>query len=110
MNYPTIFLQAVDNLCGLKVRWQVFGDDKYENITFHEIYEGSGGKIPTKDEVEAEVNKLLGELNATEYQRKRAAEYPAIGDQLDMIYKAGQGGDAFQAAIKAVKDKYPKPE
>jgi len=25
-----------------------------------------------------------------------------------MIYHAGQGGDAFQAAIQAVKDKYPK--
>ena len=44
----------------------------------------------------------------TEYQRKRASEYPSIGEQLDMIYHAGQGGDAFQAAIQAVKDKYPK--
>ena len=109
MNYPTIFLQAVDNLCGLKVRWQVFGDDAYENITFHEIYEGSGGKIPTKDEVQAEVDKLTAAAAAVAYQGKRAAEYPTIGDQLDMIYHAGQGGDAFQAAIKAVKDKYPKP-
>jgi len=38
----------------------------------------------------------------------RKAEYPNIGDQLDMIYHAGLGGDEFQAAIKAVKDKYPK--
>ena len=44
------------------------------------------------------------------YKEKRLFEYPSIGDQLDMIYHAGQGGDAFQAAIKAVKDKYPKPE
>ena len=43
----------------------------------------------------------------TEYKRKRVSEYPSIGDQLDMIYHAGQGGDAFQKAIKAVKDKYP---
>ena len=42
------------------------------------------------------------------YQRSRAVEYPSIGDQLDMIYHAGQGGDAFQKAIKAIKDKYPK--
>jgi hypothetical protein len=34
--------------------------------------------------------------------------YPAIGDQLDMIFHAGLGGDEFQAAIQAVKDKYPK--
>ena len=52
----------------------------------------------------------LATLDAKEYQDKRALEYPLIQEQLDMIYKAGQGGDAFQAAIKAVKDKYPKPE
>lgn len=59
--------------------------------------------------VDAAAKELADAYAAVEYQRNRAAEYPAIGDQLDMIYKAGQGGDAFQAAIKAVKDKYPKP-
>ena len=43
-----------------------------------------------------------------EYVSNRAAEYPAIGDQLDMIYHNGDGGATFQAVIKAVKDKYPK--
>ena len=43
-----------------------------------------------------------------QYIPKRASEYPSITEQLDMIYHAGQGGDAFQAAIQAVKDKYPK--
>ena len=43
-----------------------------------------------------------------EYQRNRAEEYPSIAEQLDLIYHAGVGGDAFQAAIQAVKDKYPK--
>ena len=45
---------------------------------------------------------------ANGYKHKRAAEYPSIGDQLDMIYHNGDGGVTFQAAIKAVKDKYPK--
>jgi hypothetical protein len=39
----------------------------------------------------------------------RANEYPSIGDQLDMIYHAGLGGDEFQTTIKAVKDANPKP-
>lgn len=104
MTYPTKFLCAVDNLCGTSVVWSLRGDDAYENITW------ISGTPPTEAEVQAEVDRLVAAENATEYQRKRAAEYPAIGDQLDMIYKAGQGGDAFQAAIKAVKDKYPKPE
>jgi hypothetical protein len=52
--------------------------------------------------------ELQADYEAKEYQRSRASEYPSIGEQLDMIYHAGQGGDAFQAAIQAVKNKYPK--
>ena len=42
------------------------------------------------------------------YSEARVLEYPTLGDQLDMIYHNGDGGATFQAAIKAVKDKYPK--
>jgi len=52
--------------------------------------------------------ELQADYEAKEYQRNRASEYPSMGEQLDMIYHAGQGGDAFQAAIQAVKDKHPK--
>tara|TARA_R100000655_G_scaffold57252_2_gene95574 strand:- start:109 stop:387 length:279 start_codon:yes stop_codon:yes gene_type:complete len=41
-----------------------------------------------------------------EYKYKRAAEYPAIVDQLDDIYH--NGIDGWKTTIKAVKDKYPK--
>jgi hypothetical protein len=51
---------------------------------------------------------LKSEWETAKYQRERSSDYPTIGDQLDMIYHAGQGGDAFQKAIKAIKDKYPK--
>ena len=61
-----------------------------------------------EDLITAEITRLQADYDAKEYQRSRASEYPSIGDQLDMIYHAGQGGDAFQAAIQAVKDKYPK--
>ena len=44
------------------------------------------------------------------YEELRREAYPYIGDQLDMIYHAGEGGDEFQAAIQAVKDAHPKPE
>ena len=40
------------------------------------------------------------------YKAKRAAEYPAIVDQLDLLYHGGM--DAWKAAIQTVKDKYPK--
>ena len=56
----------------------------------------------------AKQKELQAEYDANKYQRDRAEAYPLIGDQLDMIYHAGQGGDEFQKAIKAIKDKYPK--
>ena len=62
----------------------------------------------TWSQITAKQAELQADYEAKEYQRNRASEYPSIGDQLDMIYHAGQGGDAFQKAIKAVKDKYPK--
>jgi L-ascorbate metabolism protein UlaG (beta-lactamase superfamily) len=58
--------------------------------------------------IDAEVIRLQAEYDAQDYARSRKAEYPSIGDQLDMIYHNGDGGVTFQAAIKAVKDKYPK--
>jgi len=56
----------------------------------------------------AKQKELQADYDAKEYQRNRAINYPRIEDQLDMIYHDGQGGDKFQKAIKAVKDKYPK--
>ena len=56
----------------------------------------------------AKQKELQTAYDNIKYQRDRAESYPSIGDQLDMIYHAGVGGDAFQAAIKAVKDKHPK--
>ena len=53
-----------------------------------------------------------------EYQRTRAAAYPSIGDQLDMLWHAVDTGDwtaakvkttEFYTALKAVKDANPKP-
>jgi len=62
----------------------------------------------SKADIEAKMVELQTEYDNNKYQRDRAVAYPSIGDQLDMIYHAGQGGDVFQKAIKAIKDKYPK--
>ena len=78
-------------------------DDDIKKITWLE------GTIPIDEaDILAKQKELQTENDSKEYQRDRAESYPSIGDQLDMIYHAGQGGDAFQKAIKAVKDKYPK--
>ena len=47
-------------------------------------------------------------VDPDEYKRKRKAEYPAIGDQLDALFHAGVFPAEMAAAIQAVKDKYPK--
>jgi len=45
------------------------------------------------------------------YADKRLAEYPAINDQLDMIYHDRvDGTDTWVQAVKQIKEKYPKPE
>jgi hypothetical protein len=65
---------------------------------------------PTEDEIAAEVARLQAEYEATEYQRKRAAEYPPITDYIDGVVKGDQVQiDAYIAACQAVKAKYPKP-
>lgn len=59
-------------------------------------------------EIPAEV---LQEFFRTEYQRRRAAEYPPITDYIDGVVKGDQAQiDAYIDACLAVKAKYPKPE
>jgi hypothetical protein len=68
-----------------------------------------GGVKATPEQLAQATTKateIQAEYDNNQYQRDR--QYPSIGDQLDMIFHAGLGGDAFQAAIQAVKDKHPK--
>ena len=66
---------------------------------------------PTEQECIAEAARLQAAYDALEYQRLRAPEYPPITDYLDGIAKSDKAQvDAYVAACKAVKAKYPKPE
>jgi len=70
---------------------------------------GKDGKPFTIDEskVTAARTELDKEFTDNKYQRDRAAEYPSVVDQLDLIYHSGI--DAWKTKIKETKDKYPKP-
>jgi hypothetical protein len=46
--------------------------------------------------------------NTPDYRALRQAEYPSIGDQLDMIFHAGLMPTELAIKIQAVKAKYPK--
>lgn len=67
----------------------------------------------------ADVQEWVAEGNTVEiyqepertYAELRAAEYPSIQDQLDMIYHDAVGWTSvWRQTIEAVKAKYPKPE
>jgi len=60
-----------------------------------------------RDKTDAEVAADAAS-EAVAYIWKREKEYPMIGEQLDKIYH--DGIDEWKKVIKAVKDKYPKPE
>jgi hypothetical protein len=63
---------------------------------------------PTDAEIQAEITRLEAEYEAQAYARSRAAEYPAIGDQLDALFHAGVFPAEMAAQIQAIKNKYPK--
>ena len=62
----------------------------------------------SESEINAKAAELEAQYDAKAYARSRAAEYPAIGDQLDALFHAGVFPADMAAAIQAVKDKYPK--
>ena len=78
----------------------------YDGITYDT--EDNGDTCPTKEELETELIRLEKEYTDTEYQRKRAEEYPDWTTQLDYIYH--NGIDKWKTDIvDPVKAKYPKP-
>ena len=71
------------------------------------VYKADGSQITlVQSDIDAARTTLNNELAATKYQKDRAAEYPSVVDQLDLIYHSGI--DAWKAKIKETKDKYPK--
>ena len=73
-------------------------------------------KIPftAEEEKARDAEEAQEELNRQEYLKvkykdDREKVYPAIGDQLDDLYKKGAFSDEMAAKIKKVKDDNPKP-
>ena len=72
-----------------------------------EFIKANGDTEPSDSAITAKLAELKTDYANQEYQRNRAAEYPAIVDQLDDIYHNGVAG--WKTTIKAIKDKYPNP-
>ena len=72
-----------------------------DQITWH-----NGTAVISKADIVAKQAELKATYDAKAYQRKRAAEYPSISDQLDDLYH--NGIDGWKATIKVTKDTFPK--
>ena len=59
---------------------------------------------------EAEAVKDKEAYAKVKYKDDRKKDYPEFGDQLDALYHAGVFPKEMADKLKAVKDKYPKPE
>ena len=77
-------------------------------------FDANGNKIELDQAlVDAAAAEIQAELDATQYQRDRQPEYPALADLADALYWSNQGDntklDEYYAKVSAVKTKYPKP-
>ena len=78
-----------------------------EDNSWDKIFWQDERKQPSRSEIEAKIKELQTESDAKQYQRDRALAFDPIPEQLDQIY---HDMDGWKAKIKAVKDKFPKPE
>ena len=60
----------------------------------------------SEDVAKPSEQELLDWVDPNAYKAQRAAAYPSIPDQLDLLYHGGM--DAWKAAITAVKQEFPK--
>jgi len=85
--------------------WSDVNNKIYANLVIHDDSKDK----PTEKSLTDALAKQQSDFDAQEYARKRQAEYPPIGDQLDMIYKDMKNGTSTHAdAVEVVKTKYPK--
>ena len=86
------------------------------------VFDESGSSITVdQSKINAARTTLDAEAAATLYQRQRTGEagttdtiYPDLGEQFDLLFKDIAAGTLttsgnLYTALKAVKDKYPKP-
>lgn len=76
----------------------------YPNVI--SVDDGAGAFDAQGNKVEIDMTAVNAWVDPDTYKYQRAAEYPSIVDQLDLLYHGGM--DAWKTAIQAVKDKYPK--
>ena len=88
--------------CEPKCICKIVGEQVYSNVTWLNEH------VPSEDDVNKKLVELQAEYDALEYARKRQAEYPDWGTQLNKIYD--DGITKWKAEmVDPIKAKYPKP-
>lgn len=88
-------------------------DDSY--IPYQEVNETPPFPGPITVTVDVIDGVCVRTLTAVQdYRAQRAAAYPSLGDQLDMLWHAMDDNatariEPFYSEIKAIKEQYPKP-
>lgn len=86
-----------------------------ENNDFDKIeIQDANVAVPSRQDIQNEIERLQSIEDAIEYQHNRRKQYPSIGDQLDMLWHSIDRGTLdktsdFYLALKTVKDNNPKP-
>jgi hypothetical protein len=70
------------------------------------VDDGAGAFDARGNKVLVDEAAVAAWVDTEAYKDKRAAAYPSIADQLDLLYHGGM--DAWKAAITAVKEEFPK--
>ena len=70
------------------------------------VDDGTGAFDAQGNKVEVDETAVNAWVDPNAYKGQRAAAYPSIPDQLDLLYHGGM--DAWKAAITAVKTEFPK--
>ena len=72
------------------------------------VDDGTGAFDKDGNKVEIDLALVNAWQDPDAYKFARAREYPAIGDQLDALWKGGDAAAEMLAKVQAVKVKYPK--
>lgn len=98
-----MIIQALLNLRP-GAQWSLSGDT-YEGLNW---FDENELPPPTEEELQTEIERLQQQYEYNQYQRNRAAAYPSIADQLDLLYHGGF--DVWKEEINKIKEQFPKPE
>ncbi len=108
MKKEHFIIEAIQSLVPKRTNWLL---EENGNLIWGD--NGPNFTPPTQKQIDDKADELELEYNTKAYQRNRSESYPAITDQLDMLWHAMDTGvlpkyEPFYNALKSVKDQYPK--